>query len=78
MEEETKAISEVSVTKVIEEVDQKDVNIKVSFSLHSLFNKLLSVKILLYAGKCSKLVVTVVFYEVLYEVSFIKKIPFHV
>jgi len=73
MQEETKAISEVSVTKIIEEaisevtkiieeVDQKDVNIKVSFSVHSLFNISCSVyKILLFAGKYSKLVVTIVF-----------------
>lgn len=33
MEEETKAIPEVPVTKVVEEVVQKDESIKVSFSL---------------------------------------------
>jgi hypothetical protein len=43
MEEDTKAISEVSVTKVVEEADHKDVNIKVSFSLHSLFMYLLTI-----------------------------------
>lgn len=34
MEEETKVISEVPVTKVVEEVDHKGVDIKVLFSLH--------------------------------------------
>jgi len=43
MEEETKAISEVPVTKVVEEVVQKDESIKVSFSLHTLFKRFLTV-----------------------------------
>lgn len=40
--EETAAISEVTVTKVVEEVDHKVDNIKVWFSFHSLFERLLT------------------------------------
>lgn len=45
MEEETKAISEVSVTKIVDEADHKDDNIKVSLCLHSLIKKLLTYKV---------------------------------